>query len=942
MTQDRIELLRDSSQSLCAALRSWPALAALSLLAIAGCGSSNTMTVTPKTVTAIAVTPGTASIAMTATEQFTATATYSDGSTANVTSAATWAVANSAIATVNASGMASPVATGSTTVTAALSKVSGSASLAVTASALTLSTIAVTPATASIAVNATQQYVATGTYSDGSTKTITSAVTWTSSGTATATITSAGLATGVAAGSSTITASLSGVSGSAALTVTATALTVSSIAVTPATSSITISASQQSVASGSTQQFTATATYSNGTTGNVTSSATWTSSNTSVAAINSSGLATGVGVGSSTITASLSGISQAATLTVTAPVISSIAVTPNPVSFASDATQQFAATATYNNGATANVSSTATWTSSNTAAATVDDVGLASGVAAGTTTIKAAVGTVSGTAAATVTVASTVAVSIPTWHVDNNRSGLNPKEFTLTPTNVNSSSFGKLFSYLVDGYVYGEPLIVANVTVNGAQHNVLYVATEYDSVYAFDADSGSETPLWKTSLLQAGELPLSNAPIQPWQGVTSTPVIDTSTNTIYVVSVQKTSGGNGTFRLSALDITTGEQKFGGPVTVNASVPGTNASGNGTTVTLTTGCVQRAALLEANSNIYIGIGGCPTGWLLAYNATILAQVGVFNASPNLNGEGTYASAGGIWMGSGGPVADSSGNVYVTTGNGPWDGQTAFSDSVLIFTPTQAAGPNGTMQPANYFTPSTYQYMDCADSDLAAGGLLLIPGSRTLVSAGKMGKIYLNNADKLGNENATDSGAEQELWFEPDLSAPYSASCTDSSGTHTTDVNAFEIYGTSAYFNGYLYLGISPTSSSAVAPIRQFKWDPSALTLTAGAYTSPNNTENTRGTTPFISANGSSNGIVWAILDGVPLQQGTPTAATLYAYDADNFPNMLYNSSQNSADAAGYSIKFTSPVVANGKVYISTGHDLTTVSNPQGEIDVYGPK
>lgn len=909
-----------------------------SLLAVAGCGSS-TSTVTGKTVTAIAVTPGSASIAMTATQQFTATATYSDGSTANVTSAAAWKVSNSAIATVSAAGVATPVAAGSTTVTATLSNVSGSASLAVTAAAPTLSTIAVTPATASIGVGATQQYVATGTYSDGSTQTITSTVTWTSSSTATATISATGLATGVAAGSSTITASLSGVSGTAALTVTASAPTISSIAVTPATPSIT---------AGSTQQFTATATYSNGTTGNVTSTATWTSSKTSVATISSAGLATGVAAGSSTITASVSGVSGTAVLTVTAAAITSIAVTPNPASFASDATLQFTATATYNNGTTADVSSTATWTSSNTAAATIDSSGLASGVAAGTTTITAAVGATSGTAAATVTVASTNAVSIPTWHVDNNRSGLNAQETTLTPTNVNSSTFGKMFSYLVDGYAYAEPLIVANLTVNGAKHNVLFVATEHDSVYAFDADSGNQTPLWKVSLLEANETPLTNAPIQPYQGITGTPVIDTNTNTLYVVSTEKnTSTGATSFRLNALDITTGAQKLGGPVTINASVPGTNNQngiGNGTTLTLNTGCLQRAALLEANGNIYIGIGSCPTGWLLAYNATTLAQVGVFNASPNLEGEGPYASAGGVWMGSGGPVADSNGNVYISTGNGPWDGQSAFSDSVLKFPPAITAGPNGTMQPSDYFTPSTYQYMDCADSDLAAGGLLLIPGSTTLVAGGKMGKLYLTNSGNLGHENSTDSGAEQELWFESDLSAPYTSNpCNDANGkTYTAEVNAYQIYGTSAYFNGYVYLGVTPTGSSTVAPIRQFKWDSTALTLTPGAYTSPNNTVSTRGTTPFISSNGSSDGIVWAILDGVPLQQGTPTPATLYAYDADNFPNMLYNSSQNSGDAAGYSIKFTSPVVANGKVYISTGHDLTTASNPQGEIDVYGLK
>jgi uncharacterized protein YjdB len=881
----------------------------------------------------MSLSPSSASIASGATQQFKATGTYSDGSTANVTSSAAWTASNTAIATVNSSGMASAVAAGSTTVTAALDGVRASASVTVAVTAPTLTTIAVTPSAPNIAVGATQQFTATGTYSDGTTANVTSTVTWTSSATTVATITSAGVATGVAAGSSTITAALSGVTGTAALTVSASAPTVTAVAVTPAAPSIT---------AGATQQFTATATYSDGTTGNVTTSATWTSSQTSVATINTSGLATGVAAGSSTITASLSGISGTAALTVTAATVNSIAVTPNPASFADGSTQQFTATATYSNGTTGNVTASAAWSSSDTSVATIDSAGLASGVAAGTATITATLNTVSGTASATVTASSPTGVTIPTWHVDNNRSGLNSHETALTPSTVSASGFGKLYSYLVDGYVYGEPLLVSGVTINGTQHNVLYVATEHDSVYAFDADSSSQTPLWQVSVLQSGETPLSNGVIVPWQGVTSTPVIDTTTNTIYVVSVQKTSSGSGTFRLSALNIATGAQKFGGPVTITASVPGTNASGNGATVTLTTGCIQRAALLEANGNIYVPIGGCPTGWLLVYNAKTLAQVGVFNASPNLNGEGTYASAGGIWMGSGGPVADSSGNVYVTTGNGPWDGQSSWSDSVLKFPPNPTSGVNGTIEPSDYFTPNDYAYMNCQDADLAAGGLLLIPGTTTLVAGGKTGRLYLTNSTNLGHESSTDAGAESELWFESDLSAPYSNSCTDGAGTHTTDINSYEIYGTGAYYNGYVYMGISPTASSAVAPVRQFQWSSSALTLTPGAYSSPSQPENTRGTTPFISSSGNTNGIVWMINQGVPLQQGTPTSATLYAYDADNFPNELYSSANNSADAAGYAIKFTSPVVANGKVFISTGHDPTSNANPQGEIDVYGLK
>ncbi|HEY6445567.1 MAG TPA: Ig-like domain-containing protein [Acidobacteriaceae bacterium] len=901
-----------------------------------GCGSA-VGTATGKTVTAVHVTPSTASVAASATQQFTATATYSDGSTSDISGTATWTVGNSGIASVNPSGMATAVAAGSTTITASQSGVSGSATLTVTASAPTLTSIAVTPAAPSITAGATQQFTATGTYSDGTTGNITSTVTWVSGNTKVATITAAGLATGVASGSATITASLIGVSGSATLTVTSTAPTLTSIAVTPAAPSIT---------AGATQQFTATGTYSDGTTKNITNSVNWTSSNTSVATINGSGLATAVAAGTSTITASSGSVSGTAMLTVTANSVTSIAVMPNPATFAAGSTQQFTATATYSNGTTGDVTSTASWKSSNTSAATIDSSGLATGVAAGTTTITATINTVSGTSSATVTAASTSGVNITTWHVDNNRSGLNSHESELTPTTVGSTGFGKLFSYLVDGYAYAEPLIVSNLAINGATHNVLFVATEHDSVYAFDADSGNQTPLWQTSLLESGETPLTNAPIEPYQGITGTPVIDTGSNTLYVVSVQKGASGN-TFRLNALDITTGKQKAGSPVTITGSVPGTNTSngiGNGTTVTLNAGCMQRGALLEANGNIYIPIGSCPTGWLLAYNATTLAQVGIFNASPNLAGEGKYASAGGVWMGSGGPVADSSGNVYITTGNGPWDAKTAWSDSVLRFPPTPTSGPNGTMQPEDYFTPSTYQYMDCADSDLAAGGLMLIPGSTTLVAGGKMGKLYLTNSGNLGHEDATDSGAEQELWFEADLSAPYQSNpCQDANGnTYTAEVNAYQIYGTSAYFNGYVYLGISQTGSSTVAPIRQFQWNSSAKTLTPGAYTSPNQPENTRGTTPFISSNGSSDGIVWMINQGVPLQQGTPTAATLYAYDAQNFPNVLYSSSNHAADTAGYAVKFTSPVVANGKVYISTGHDNYTVSNPQGEIDVYGMK
>lgn len=617
---------------------------------------------------------------------------------------------------------------------------------------------------------------------------------------------------------------------------------------------------------------------------------------------------------------------KSGTLTVT-----SIAVTPNPASLQSGDSQQFTATAKYSNGTTANVSSQATWKSSNTSVASVDSTGLVTALAAGFTTITATYSGVAGSAGLTDSVTTANAVSIPTFHVDINRSGLNSGEHTLTPTNVKPASFGKLFAYTIAGYAYGEPLLMSNITINGAAHNVLYVATEQDFVYAFDAEHyGTGAPLWKVSLLKSGETPLTAGPILPYVGVTSTPVIDPSTGTLYVVSEQKTSSST-SFRLNALDITTGAQKFGGPITITASVPATNSDAVNGVETLTTKCIQRAALLLANGNVYIGFGGCHSGWLLAYNKQTLAQVGVFNASPNLNGEGAYASAGGVWMGGGGPVADTSGNIYITTGNGPWDGKTAFGDSILKF--------SSTLKLEDYFTPQVYAYMNCNDADLAAGGLIMMPGTSELVAGGKTSKLYVVNSASLGKETANDAGAKQAIEWGEGLTSTYSASCTDSSGTHTAPINSFEIFGTPAWYNSSIYLGVTPTSTTAPGGIREFPV--SGGDLTAGAMTTPSVQENTKGTTPFISSDGTNEGIVWMIDQGQPLQaSSSPTKATLRAYEAGDLSNELYNSSQNAADVPGYGIKFTSPVEANGRVYISTGLDLTTVSNPRGEIVVYG--
>ncbi len=695
---------------------------------------------------------------------------------------------------------------------------------------------------------------------------------------------------------------------------------------------VSISANPPSIASGGSSKLTVTATNA--------SSVTLTGNdNTSYPMTTSGGNATVTPGATTTYTATAFGtpssvsVTATATVTVGAKAITSIAVSGSS-SFALGSTQQFTATATYNDNSTSDVTSSATWSIANLAVATIDSSGLASSAAAGSTSATATQGGISGTEAITVTIAPGTAVSIPTWHGDTYRSGLNSNELSLTTTNVNSQNFGKLFSYIVNGFAYAQPLLISGVTINGNTHNVLYVATETNDVYAFDADNYG-APLWHVNVMQSGESPDnpgSGSTLQPTIGITSTPVIDTNTNIMYVVSKQTASGG-AFFRLNALDITTGAQVLGGPVKISASVPATNSASVNGVQTLTTSCIQRASLLEAYGNIYFGFGSCHTGWLLAYNKSTLQQTAVFNASPNLDGEGQYASAGGVWMGGGGPASNGDGYVYITTGNGPWDGQTAWSDSVLQLDPQ-------TLNVVSYFTPQYYQYMDCNDGDMASSGLLLIPGSSPpmALTGTKIGYMYLVNTNNLGGEQANDAGVLDWHVFESDLSPTFSKSCTDSTGVNTIQASHYQMYGAPAYFNSSVYLGVTPEVSGLPAGVRQFTL--SGTKLTPGSYTSDATEEGIRGTTPFVSANGTSDGVLWFIDQNQPLGTSSPGTAILRAFDPNNLGTELYDSNMNSSDAPGYGIKFTVPIVANGKVYVPTAHNLTTASTPQSEIDVYG--
>jgi Bacterial Ig-like domain (group 2) len=759
---------------------------------------------------------------------------------------------------------------------------------------------------------------------------LTSTATWSSQTTSVATITAGGLATGAGTGMSTIKAASGAISGTTTLTVTAPTLV--SIAVTPA---------NPSIATGGTEQFSATGTFSDNSTQNLTSTATWSSQTTSVATIAAGGLATAVGTGMSKIQATSGGISGSTTLTVTSEsaTLQVIVVSPqNPVIADNGATQQFTATGHFSDGSTQNLTSSATWTSSNSGGvASVSAAGLATSKAlasvVGYTSIQAAVGAIKGVAILSVTnhtSNSSGFAGVFTQHNDIGRTGQNLGESILTPANVNTATFGKLFSQAVDGNVYAQPLYVRNVSIAGGTHNVIYVATEGDSVYAFDADSNTGTNaglLWHASMIDtahgaaAGARTMNTASalpgctdLIPQVGITSTPVIDPSTGTMYV---EAKSEENGAFihRLHALDITTGAEKAPGPTVITATVPGTGDGSSGGVLTMDPlHHMNRPGLLWVNGTLYLAYAShCDFmpwhGWLLAYDAGTFAQKSVFVTTPN-------DSDGGFWMSGAGVAGDSNANVFIASGNGSFDTTnipaTALGDTIMkLF-----YSGNSTLSLLDYFTPQNESMLggDGGDEDLGAGGVLLLPdqtGSNTheLVQGGKQGLSYVINRDQMTANN---------LHF-----------CqTNCNGTDPQIVQEVQVtnglFNTPAYLNGTLYFcGVQDNLK--------------AFPLTNGRLaTSPSETSSHSfgfpGGTPAVSASGNTNGIIWVIDSS---QYGTPGPgpgpAELFAYQAGTLA-MLWNSTQAAAnrDAAGDAVKFAVPTIANGKVYIGT----------QTEIDVYG--
>ncbi len=550
------------------------------------------------------------------------------------------------------------------------------------------------------------------------------------------------------------------------------------------------------------------------------------------------------------------------------------------------------------------VSTAVTWavdgvTGGNSTSGTISSGGLYTAPSASGSHVVTATSTANTTQSASVPMIVTSFGGVLVYHNDNGRTGQNLNETVLTTGNVNNKQFGKLFSYPVDGQVYAQPLYVQGINVSGqGVHNVVYVVTENDSVYAFDADGLNSAPLWQVNFLTNGATTLNTtdiggcANISPRVGITSTPVIDPQTNIMYVLARTKVVGSTTNYyqTLHALDITTGQETPGSPVVIQASV--TTVGGTVTFNPQTQN--QRAGLFIDNGVVYISWAShCDIqpfhGWMIGYAESNLQQVAVFNTTPN-------GVEGGIWQSGAAPAVDEFGNIFVTLGNGTTDvtsGGVDYGEALLNLSPTS-------LTVSDYFIPSNYQSLNNSDLDLGSGGPLLIPNQPTaptqlLVAAGKQGMVYLVDRTNLGGFNASGNQVLQTL----------------PAGTVPT------AHSMPAYWQNNVYFcGIADNAKAFQLSSGFLSTEPTSESATPISYP---------GATPSISANGTANGIVW-ILATAPVNH-----AQLYAYDAANLSRELYDSEQNSGrDQAGMGVKFVVPTVANGKVYVAT----------QTEIDVYG--
>ena len=519
-----------------------------------------------------------------------------------------------------------------------------------------------------------------------------------------------------------------------------------------------------------------------------------------------------------------------------------------------------------------------------------------------------------------ISLAAQASVNVTTWRYDTTRTGQNVNETQLTPSNVNVSTFGKLYSYSVDGHVYAQPLYIAALPIAGVPHNVLFVVTEHDTLYAFDADKNLQ--LWKISLIDAAHgapagattVPsgdLGTNDIVPEIGVTGTPVIDINTGTLYVVSKSKE---NGLYvnRLHALDILTGNEKASSPVVIQGAVAGGGiGSVSGSIAFQPEWQLNRTGLLLYSGHVYVafaahGDNGPYHGWLFAYDAATLQQTGIFNSSPEGKGNGIWHSGAALAADTVNGVPRlfcATGNFFSTGAVGPnptppYTNDQNYSNAILRFDLNSTG-----LKVADTWTPFNQKHLSDADTDQTSGGILLLPDQATgpamheLIQVGKNGRIEVLNRDDLGGFNTTYNNIVQEI-----------------SGQISG------LWSTPAYWNSKVYFWGSGDR------LKQFSLSAGQLSLTPTASAAVTSTF--PGASPVISSNGTTNGVLWAVRTDAYNSNG---AAILYAFDATNVAKELYDSTQNAVrDLAGKATKFVVPVVTNGKVYVGT----------HGEVDVYG--
>jgi hypothetical protein len=509
------------------------------------------------------------------------------------------------------------------------------------------------------------------------------------------------------------------------------------------------------------------------------------------------------------------------------------------------------------------------------------------------------------------------AQDVTTWHNDNFRSGVQPVETILTPSNVNSTTFGKVFSFPVSGAVYAQPLYLSQYVMNdGQMHNVVLIATAEDYVYAFDADGNNPAQgyLWRQSMLGPGETWVTSkdvnvTDITPNIGIIGTPVVNRAGGVFYFVAKSKTTSSPVQFyqRLHALNIADGTEALNGPTLIQATVNGTGD--NGTTISFSALLNnQRASLLLAptpgvgsGNSVIVAWGshgdlGIYHGWIMAYDAANIAtQNAAWCTTPNGKADVNKGGKGSIWMSGAGLSSDGNGNIFAGVANGTFDassGGVDYGDSAIQFTFTSSG-----LVVEDYFTPGDQLHLETSDNDMGMSGVLLLPTqtgpiANLLATSDKSGTIYLINRDKMGGYTTPDDSSLQAF----------------SNG-------GFSIHSAYAYFNNTLY--IAPDSG----PMQAWTLDTDTdLFLKTPQSKSPTNlgTSQPSGSTPSISANGTANAIVWAIDNNG--YNNTP--GILYAFNAANLATEYYNSSQaaNKRDVAFISVKFTTPTIANGRVYV----------------------